>query len=474
MPNNLDTLQELTTLGATAGALDDLEQLLSERSPTHPGLLLTAMLLEAGGGSSDRIDDCLERAKTLPSAAFWLALRLARRRDRDASARDQSIVLLENLLRRGSNSAQQLGAAEEEPVSRSRVELLLASIYDDDDDSIDRAEEGYCRALLQRPKETLACNNLGVIALRRGRFEDAATWFAKALEADPRFDIGYLNVARLFYAAGTSDQITRLADHFGHVFVLENWAQLAFALISVAREDAQQAMATRGHQLKNVLGVIGTRLRSIARKSNEQDIRTGLVVQCEQLTSLYDDWAQYLRSMREDVDVVETFAINELLTEAARSTEGKVQLRLADRLPELSGVRRQVLEAFVNLMRNGIEAQGPDETLYVESNALRRGRGVQIVVRDRGPGVAPIEVRRMFAPGYTTKPQGSGFGLSISDRIIRSHGGQLEVDVHGGTGTEIRVTMPAGVVAQLRGAPLSGRLARVLRNAVAAEYVVEE
>jgi hypothetical protein len=52
---------------------------------------------------------------------------------------------------------------------------------------------------------------------------------------------------------------------------------------------------------------------------------------------------------------------------------------------------------------------------------------VQVSVRDNGPGLSAEEKRRIFEPFFTNKPQGSGLGMAIADRIIRAHGGQFTV-----------------------------------------------
>ena len=67
-----------------------------------------------------------------------------------------------------------------------------------------------------------------------------------------------------------------------------------------------------------------------------------------------------------------------------------------------------------------------------------RGR-VAITVEDNGPGLAPDEAERIFVPFFTTKPLGSGIGLSIVRQIMVAHGGMVE-PVPCGTGATFRLT----------------------------------
>jgi signal transduction histidine kinase len=82
-------------------------------------------------------------------------------------------------------------------------------------------------------------------------------------------------------------------------------------------------------------------------------------------------------------------------------------------------------------------------------DALARAT-VRIEVADDGPGV-PEEVRdRIFAPFFTTKPRGSGLGLSIVRKLVDAHEGAIDV-VAGPTGTTFRVTLPVTLTSERGG-----------------------
>jgi signal transduction histidine kinase len=68
--------------------------------------------------------------------------------------------------------------------------------------------------------------------------------------------------------------------------------------------------------------------------------------------------------------------------------------------------------------------------------------GIEIAVADTGQGIPTDNISRIFIPFYTTKEQGIGVGLSIVNRIVRSHGGIIEAQSTGRSGTTFVITMP--------------------------------
>jgi signal transduction histidine kinase len=69
--------------------------------------------------------------------------------------------------------------------------------------------------------------------------------------------------------------------------------------------------------------------------------------------------------------------------------------------------------------------------------------GVLVAVRDSGPGIDPAHLDRIFKSFYTTKPNGTGIGLSICRSIIDAHGGRLWAEANEPRGTIFQFTLPA-------------------------------
>lgn len=100
-------------------------------------------------------------------------------------------------------------------------------------------------------------------------------------------------------------------------------------------------------------------------------------------------------------------------------------------LPPIYADAVQIEQVLVNLIRNAAEAcaespqQNESRRIWFEARELP-DRTIAVQVRDNGPGIAPDVRPRLFAPFRTSKPQGSGLGLSISRSIAEAHGGRLE------------------------------------------------
>jgi two-component system sensor histidine kinase PilS (NtrC family) len=105
----------------------------------------------------------------------------------------------------------------------------------------------------------------------------------------------------------------------------------------------------------------------------------------------------------------------------------------------------QIKQVFWNLARNAVEAMPEGGRLEVR---LRRGEGeVVLSVRDQGRGMGKDELGRMFEPFQTARAMGTGLGLAIVFRIVRDHGGDIEVRSAPAEGTEIDVRLPLVAVA---------------------------
>jgi signal transduction histidine kinase len=104
------------------------------------------------------------------------------------------------------------------------------------------------------------------------------------------------------------------------------------------------------------------------------------------------------------------------------------RMELAESLPHIRGDRVQLQQVILNLMINSIQAMsdlaGRERELHVTTEVIA-SQGVRVGVRDSGPGFSAENLQRLFAPFYTTKPNGMGMGLSICQSIIEDHGGRL-------------------------------------------------
>jgi signal transduction histidine kinase len=228
--------------------------------------------------------------------------------------------------------------------------------------------------------------------------------------------------------------------------------RLVTAAAEVARHDVLAGVYAHGHRVKNLLGIIGARTRSARKLATEKnDLHDRLVDLEADVTALYEEWAQYLRSMQAPTPTIELVPLAALLHEVvvaaqARSQHVAISLETAAGLPDIRGDRMLLREAMLNLVSNAAEACAScgrgDVAVRARSPAGARNPIVELVIADTGPGIPRAHLGRLFVPGFTTKETGSGVGLAVAERVVAAHHGRITVESEEGTGTTITVTLP--------------------------------
>ncbi len=123
-------------------------------------------------------------------------------------------------------------------------------------------------------------------------------------------------------------------------------------------------------------------------------------------------------------------------------------------IPRFLADRDRLTQVFLNLVRNALQAMEPGGRLHLltrvshDYHYVRASEGnrpvpmVVIEVRDVGKGMSEEERRRLITPFYTTKPGGTGLGLTISHGIVQQHGGTMTIASEKGKGTIVAVYLP--------------------------------
>ena len=145
-------------------------------------------------------------------------------------------------------------------------------------------------------------------------------------------------------------------------------------------------------------------------------------------------------------------ALSELIEEArafadiqAQRASTQIIVDLPEGLPNILVDRIMIEQVLLNLIKNGIEAmqETPVERRRLTVAArLLETRQVQVEIADQGHGLPEEEIEKIFAPFYTTKPEGMGIGLPICRSIIEFHQGRLWVEARREGGTIFRFTVP--------------------------------
>jgi signal transduction histidine kinase len=113
---------------------------------------------------------------------------------------------------------------------------------------------------------------------------------------------------------------------------------------------------------------------------------------------------------------------------------------LAKNTPLISVDVEKVKRAFVNVIKNALDAMPKGGTLTIRS---RRSDGnLEISFADTGMGMPRETLQRIFTPLFTSKAKGMGFGLAISKRVVEAHGGRITVESTVGEGSTFTLIIP--------------------------------
>ncbi len=115
---------------------------------------------------------------------------------------------------------------------------------------------------------------------------------------------------------------------------------------------------------------------------------------------------------------------------------------LAPVIPPIQADELQIEQALQNVLRNAIEAMPEGGTLRISTGLSSGGSAVEIRIQDSGPGIAEQDRERIFQSFYTTKIRGTGLGLTIVQRVLKHHGGEITMERPEAGGTLVVLKLP--------------------------------
>lgn len=156
---------------------------------------------------------------------------------------------------------------------------------------------------------------------------------------------------------------------------------------------------------------------------------------------------QFLQAIRPTQPQMRQASINDVVIETVglirpemESRGQSIELSLAPHLPQAPLDPAQMKQVLVNLMRNAMQAMSRGGVLRIQTGTA--GEEVWVSLADTGGGIPQEQLNHLFKPFHTTKKKGSGLGLMIVQRIVRAHGGRIEIDSRMGQGTTFRIALP--------------------------------
>jgi signal transduction histidine kinase len=134
--------------------------------------------------------------------------------------------------------------------------------------------------------------------------------------------------------------------------------------------------------------------------------------------------------------------VTTLLNAEARAANIKIDIDAEPNLPPVQADRNYLKQLLLNLILNGMQAMPAGGRLSIRADRVKNSLGLSVT--DRGIGIKPDQLGKIFDPYFTTKANGSGLGLAIARRIADAHGGKIDVQSEPGQGAYFRVSLPLG------------------------------
>lgn len=315
-----------------------------------------------------------------------------------------------------------------------------------------------------------------VLPPRLGEEEDIALPLGISGQGGPAtFGIAYrMSPERLASALkGTSRDITRvswlllglllflllagivsLARVLAHLVTLHDEANRLDRLAYVGTLAAGLA-----HEIRNPLNAMNINLNLIEDDLGTashadpatRDLVTSVKSEIHHLNKIVENFLAYARPTRrlgETVDIGR--AVGEAIAVLQPEFDARCVEALLGELPEGAQVEidpTALHQTLINLLLNAAQAMDkPDRRVTISGQS--DGHRVDVTIADTGRGIPPEELSSIFEVFFTTKPGGSGLGLSTARRVIEDSGGEITVDSVAGQGTRVTVTLP---IARRRG-----------------------
>lgn len=213
--------------------------------------------------------------------------------------------------------------------------------------------------------------------------------------------------------------------------------------------DIGTLASTVAHELRNPLAAINMALGNIKRKAENVSILERQIHTIEKKTAESDRIIRnllfYSRIRKSHRETVELYGVlEECLDQQALMVKNTVIIK--KNFQGIKGLKieadgDQMREFFFNVFHNAYDAM-PEFGGRMEVKALLLDGFVKIFIKDNGSGISPEHLSEVFRPFFTTKPKGTGLGLTVCREIINQHRGSLTIESFPGQGTTVVVALP--------------------------------
>ena len=211
------------------------------------------------------------------------------------------------------------------------------------------------------------------------------------------------------------------------------------------------------HEIRNPLANIRIAIQALDKQLPAQhphrESPQKIIREIDRLNQILRDFLAFARPPKPNRQPTTlTIIIEEvvlLLREQIAKEKIRVKREFFPHLPDIRVDRALMKQVFLNLFLNAIQAMpgGGEIVISVQEvsdpeKGETGGRFLQVRLKDSGPGIPPQDLERIFDPFYTTKPHGTGLGLSVVHQILREHEGRIRVVSEPGRGANFIMDLP--------------------------------
>jgi PAS domain S-box-containing protein len=258
-----------------------------------------------------------------------------------------------------------------------------------------------------------------------------------------------------FYIVPVADEQNSVVT--GMAIILRDVTETRLRAATVLESEKLSAItllaAGVAHEIGNPLNSLNIHLQLMERELKKlstpqgERLREDLRVARDEIARLDQIVNQFLHAIRPTQPELQPANVNEIVTETLTLMEREigdrdilVERELADGLPRILLDRAQMKQVFYNVIKNALQAMQSGGILRIRTEADEAYVTISFV--DTGHGIAPEQIGQLFEPYFTTKQNGTGLGLMIVQRIVREHGGTIDVESDKDRGTTFRIRLP--------------------------------
>ncbi|MEA3543974.1 MAG: PAS domain S-box protein [Thermodesulfobacteriota bacterium] len=209
--------------------------------------------------------------------------------------------------------------------------------------------------------------------------------------------------------------------------------------------------ASISHEFNNPLCGVTNVIKGIKARTQlgeeDQELVALALHECERMKNLLANLQQFNKPTTDRREIIRVAQIIDdillLIKKELKNKQAQVVKTIPANLPEIWGIPDQIKQVLINLIGNAGDALGPEGGTITISAAPSGRKNITISIEDTGSGIDSTHLKQIFEPFFTTKAiKGTGLGLSVSYGIIKSHGGDIDVQSELGKGTTFTLTLP--------------------------------